>query len=58
MTGSHLKTYLYRGLEPDFASVVRAPRVLLLDLICTGIQLYVLFGPYLCFISFYLMFIC
>ena len=33
-------------------AVVRPTRVYLLDFFCSGIQLYVLLSPYLCFISF------
>ena len=37
---------------PDTLAVVRPTRVYLLDFFCSGIQLYVLLSPYLCFISF------
>ena len=33
-------------------SLVRPTEVLLLDFFCSGIQLYVLLSPYLCFFSF------
>ena len=33
-------------------SVVRPTRVYLLDFFCSGIQLYILLSPYLCFVSF------
>ena len=37
---------------PDTLAVVRPTRVYPLDFFCSGIQLYVLLSPYLCFISF------
>ena len=37
---------------PHALAVVRRSGVLLLDLICSCIQFYVLLSPYLCFISF------
>ena len=40
------------GLGPGVASVVGLTRVLLLDFFYSGIQLYILWSPYLCFISF------
>ena len=39
-------------VELDVVCLVKPTGVLLLDLFCSGIQLYVLLGPYLCFISF------
>ena len=51
--GSDLKTYLLmRWLGPDALAFVRPTRVYLFDLFCSSIQLYVLLGLYLCFISF------
>ena len=41
-----------RGFGTDAVSVVGPTRVYLFDLLCYGIQLYVLLSPYLCFISF------
>ena len=37
---------------PDALAVARPTRVYLMDFICSGIQFYLLLGPYLCFISF------
>ena len=45
------------GLGPGVVSVVGPTEVLLLDFLCTGIQLYKMLSPYLCFVSFYI-FIC
>ena len=42
-----------RGLGPDVMSVVGPTWVSLLDLFCSGIQLYILLSPYLCFILFF-----
>ena len=40
------------GFGPDAASDVGPTVVWLFDFFCSGIQLYVLFRPYLCFVSF------
>ena len=37
---------------PDALAVVRPTGVYLLDFFCSGIQLYLMLSPYLCFISF------
>ena len=37
---------------PEALDVVRATRFYLLDFFCSGIQLYLLLSPYLCFIFF------
>ena len=41
-----------RGFGPDAVSVVGPTKVWLFDFFCSGIKLYVLLSPYLCFISF------
>ena len=41
-----------RGLGPDIVSVIGSIGVLLWDFFCSGIQLYVLLSPYLCFVPF------
>ena len=41
-----------RGFGPDAVSAVMPTRVELFDIICYGIQLYVLLSPYICFITF------
>ena len=51
--GSDLKTYLQmRWLVSDALAVVRPTWTYLMDLVCPGIQFYVLLSSYLCFISF------
>ena len=40
------------GLGPGDVSVVGPTGVLQLDFLCTGIQLYKMLSPYLCFLSF------
>ena len=40
------------GFGPDAAYVVGPTVVWLFDYFCSGIQLYVQFSPYLCFVSF------
>ena len=46
-------TYLVmRWYGLDALAVVRPTGVYLLDFFCPGIQFYLLFSPYLCFISF------
>ena len=50
--GSGFITFLYMKLESDVVSVVRTTGVKLLCFFYSGIQLYVLLSPYLCFISF------
>ena len=37
---------------PDALAVARPTRIYLLDLFCSGIQFYLLFSLYLCYISF------
>ena len=50
---SNLKTYLLiRWQGPDALAVVRPTWVYLLDLFCSDIHFYLLWSPYLCFISF------
>ena len=39
-----------RGFGPDVMYLVKPTGILMLDFICSGIQLYVLLSPYLCFI--------
>ena len=41
-----------RVLDPDVVCFVRPTCDLVLDFVYSGIQLYVLLSPYLCFISF------
>ena len=41
-----------RGQGPEVVSVVEPTDTHLLDFLYSGIQLYILLGPYLCFISF------
>ena len=50
--GYDLTAYLLmRWWGPGALAVVRPTRVYLLDLLCSGIQFYLLLSPYLCFIS-------
>ena len=42
----------FPGHRPDALAVVRPTRAYLLDIFFSGIQLYLLLSPYLCFISF------
>ena len=50
--GSDLKTYLLMGWwGPNALVVVRPTRVYLFDFFCSCMQLYVLMGPYIFFIS-------
>ena len=42
---------LMRWSEPDALAVCRAYRGLPVGFLCSGIQFYLLFSPYLCFIS-------
>ena len=40
------------SIDPVALTVVRSTRIYLLDFFCSSIQFYVLFSPYLCFITF------
>ena len=56
--GSDLKTYLLmRWSRSDGLAVVRPTGVYLLDFFCSGIQFYVLLGPFLCLVDLFISYL-